>query len=133
MARRLLVPVTLLFLALLLLGSLAPNDSARRDTTSTSLPAPESTPPRSVEATLPGREVRARVGDLVTLTVESETIGGVEVPGFGESEPVAPNAPALFDLLPTQAGRYPVRAVETGKELGVLVVDEDPPEESAED
>ncbi|MEA2177786.1 MAG: hypothetical protein QOG77_1083, partial [Solirubrobacteraceae bacterium] len=26
---------------------------------------------------------------------------------------------------PTEPGRYPVRAVETGSEIGVLVVDED--------
>jgi hypothetical protein len=123
MARRLLIPVTLLFLALLILGSLTPPDSARRDTTSTAVPPPSSTPPRTVEATLPGREVRARVGDLVTLTVESEAPGGVEVPAFGETEPVSPESPALFDFLPTEPGRYPVRAVETGSEIGVLVVD----------
>jgi hypothetical protein len=125
MARRLLVPVTLLFLALLILGSLAPTDSTRRGTPATDLPPADATPPRTVEATLPGREVRARVGDLVTLTVESDTPGGVEVPAFGQLEPVSPEAPARFDLLPTASGRFPVRAVETGSELGMLVVVED--------
>jgi hypothetical protein len=133
MARRLLLPVTLLFLALLILGSLNAPDSARRDTSSTALPPPDPTPPRSVEATLPGPEARARVGDLVTLTVESKTVGGVEVPGFGESEPVAPGAPALFDLLPTEPGRYPVRAVETGTEIGALVVDDAEPDKAEDE
>ena len=130
MARRLLVPVTLVFLVLLILGSLAPTDSTRTGTSTT--PLPPATQTRTVEATLPGRDVRARVGDLVTLTVESETVGGVEVPDFGESEPVAPDSPALFDLLPTEPGRFPVRSVETGAEIGTLVVEEAPAEGGAD-
>jgi heme/copper-type cytochrome/quinol oxidase subunit 2 len=127
MARRLLVPVTLLFLALLVLGALTTPDSTRRDSSSTPLPPPAGDPPRTVEGRLPAGddEIEARVGDLVTLTVESKTVGGVEVPGFGVSEPVAPESPATFDLLPTQAGRFPVRAVETGSQIGVLVVEDE--------
>src|SRR5215217_4448248 len=127
MARRLLVPVTLLFLVLLILGSLT-----RRDTSTTPPPAANGAPPRTVEATLPGRDVRVRVGDHVTLTVESEAVGAVEVPDFGESEAVAPESPALFDLLPTEAGRFVVRSVETGAEMGALVVEEAPDEEPAD-
>jgi hypothetical protein len=129
MARRLLVPVTLLFLVLLILGSLTPTDSTREDTSTTPPPRASGSPPRTVEATLPGREVRARVGDLVTLTVEADEIGGVELPAFGESEPVAPGSPAIFDVLPTEPGRFPVRSAGTGEELGVLVVDEARPSE----
>src|SRR5215208_953385 len=132
MARRLLVPVTLLFLVLLILGSLTPTDSTRRDTSTTPPPAANGAPPRTVEATLPGRDVRVRVGDHVTLTVESEAVGAVEVPDFGESEAVAPESPALFDLLPTEAGRFVVRSVETGAEIGALVVEEAPDEEPAD-
>jgi hypothetical protein len=124
MARRLLVPVTLLFLVLLILGSLAPTDSTREDTTPTPPPPADTPPPRTVEVTLPGQEARAQVGDLVTLTVESDAIGGVSLPDFGETEPVAPGSPALFDVLPTVAGRFPVRDAVTGKQIGVLVVDE---------
>src|SRR5918997_1236484 len=103
MARRLLVPVTVLFLVLLVLGSLGPRDQATRTETTpaTQAPPPEAEPARTVEATLPeDGEVEARVGDLVTLTVESDAIGGVELPDFGESEPVSREAPAIFDLLP---------------------------------
>jgi hypothetical protein len=125
MARRLLVPVTLLFLVLLILGSLTPTDRTSTDTTPTTTPAP-ATRTRTVEATLPGRDVRAGVGDLVSLTVESKTVGGVELPDFGESEPVAPSAPAFFDILPTEAGRFPVVSTESGKEIGTIVVDDAP-------
>jgi len=123
MARRLLVPVTLLFLVLLILGSLAPTDSTNTDTAPAPPPA-DVTPTRTVQATLPGDDVRARVGDLVTITVESQDVGGVEIPAFGQSEPVAPEAPALFDLLPTEPGRFPVRDANTGRQVGVLVVED---------
>jgi hypothetical protein len=125
MARRLLVPVTVLFLVLLVLGSLGPRDQATRTETTpaTQSPPPDAEPARAVDVTLPeGGEVDARVGDLVTLTVESDVIGGVELPDFGESEPVSPEAPAIFDLLPTEAGRFEVVSAETGEEIGALVV-----------
>jgi hypothetical protein len=124
MARRLLVPVSLVFLVLLILGSLAPTDSTRTDTTTTPVPPAGGSPPRTVQATMPPNdEVRARVGDLVNITVESDTPGGVEMPDFGESEPVAPGAPAMFDVLPSEPGRFAVVSTDTGKQLGVLVVE----------
>jgi hypothetical protein len=125
MARRLLLPVSVLFLVLLVLSSLGQQDQAtRNDLATTTGPPPASSTVRTVEATMPAaKEVRAKVGDLVTLTVESEELGGVEIPAFGESEPAAPEAPAIFDVLPTEAGRYPVRSTLTGEELGVLVVE----------
>jgi hypothetical protein len=125
MARRLLLPVSVLFLVLLVLSSLGQQDEAtRNDLATTTGPPPASSTVRTVEATMPAaKEVRAKVGDLVTLTVESEELGGVEIPAFGESEPAAPEAPAIFDVLPTEAGRYPVRSTLTGEELGVLVVE----------
>jgi hypothetical protein len=123
MTRRLLVPVSLVFLVLLILGSLAPSDSTRTDTAPTTAPPAGGPPPHTVEATLPPNdEVQARVGDLVTLTVQSDAPGGVEMPDFGESQPVAPGAPAMFDVLPSAPGRFPVVSTDTGKQLGVLVV-----------
>ena len=126
MARRLLVPVTVLFLVLLVLGSLGPSDQATRPETTPTTQAPRAgaEPARTVELTLPAEgDVEARVGDLVTLTVTSDEIGGVQLPDFGETEPVAPEAPAIFDLLPTEAGRFEVVSAETGEEIGALVVE----------
>jgi hypothetical protein len=130
MARRLLVPVTLLFLVLLILGSLTPTDSTQTDT-STTPPPRDMRPTRTIEATLPGKDVRAQVGDLVNLTVTSDVPGGFERPAFGESAPVAPNAPAMFDVLPTQPGRYVVLAMGSGRQIGALVVDDAPPPEQS--
>jgi hypothetical protein len=126
MARRLLVPVSLLFLVLLILGSLTPSDSTRTDTSTTPAPPSGGSAVRTIEATMPeDDEVRARVGDLVNLTVESDAPGGVELPDFGESEPVAPGAPALFDILPTQPGTFDVVSTDSGKTIGTLVVEDD--------
>jgi hypothetical protein len=125
MARRLLLPVTVLFLVLLVLGSIGADDQAtRKDFATNPGPPPGARTVGTVEATMPAaKEVRARVGDLVTLTVEADEPGGVEIPAFGETEPVGPEAPAVFDILPTEAGRYPVRSTETGAEIGTLVVE----------
>ena len=123
MTRRLLIPVAVLFLVLLL-GSIGANQATRDDLATTPGPPPTARTVGTVEATMPSaKEVRARVGDLVTLTVESDEPGGVEIPAFGESEPVAPQAPAVFDVMPTEAGRYRVQSAETGAEIGELVVE----------
>ena len=125
MARRLLLPVSVLFLVLLVLSSLGQeNQATRSDIATAPGPPPSSRTVGTVEATMPAaEEVRAKVGDLVTLTVESEEPGGVEFPAFGETEPAGPNAPAIFDVMPTEPGRYPVRSTITGEELGELVVE----------
>jgi hypothetical protein len=127
MARRLLVPVTVMFLVLLVLSSLGPSDQATRTDTSPATPGPPpgAEPARTVEVTVPAEDdVEANVGDLVTLTVRSDEVGGVELPDFGESEPVSPEAPAIFDVLPTEPGRFEVLSAETGEEIGALVVEE---------
>ena len=124
MTRRLLLPVTLLFLVLLVLGSIGANQARRENFTTVPGPPPTARTVGTVEATMPAaKEVRAKVGELVTLTVEADEPGGVEFPAFGETEPAAPEAPAVFDVLPTEAGRYPVRSTETGDTIGELVVE----------
>ena len=124
MARRLLVPVSLLFLVLLILGSLAPSDSTRTDTSTTPAPPAGGTPVRTIEATLPeDDEVRARVGDIVNLTVESDTPGGVALPDFGETEPVAPDA-RLLRHPPDAAGDLRRRLHGLREDDGTLVVED---------
>ena len=124
MTRRLLLPVAVLFGVLLVLGSIGANQATRDDLATTPGPPPTTRTVGTVEATMPSaKEVRARVGDLVTITVESDEPGGVEIPAFGQSEPVAPQAPAVFDVMPTEPGRYRVQSTETGAEIGELVVE----------
>ena len=38
---------------------------------------------------------------------------------------MAPGAPALFDILPTQPGTFDVVSTDSGKTIGTLVVEDD--------
>ena len=83
-------------------------------------------PPRAVVsriARLPRDEaVRARVGDLVALTVTSKRPDSVEIPTLGLSEAVAPEAPAQLDFLADRPGRHPVVLSLSGARAGEIVV-----------
>jgi hypothetical protein len=68
---------------------------------------------------------RVRTGAHVILRVSAAAPGNVEIPSLGLLEPVAPRAPAVFDLLASRAGRFTVQHVSlTGEatRLGVLAV-----------
>lgn len=65
--------------------------------------------------------VKAGAGSRLILTVESETGSEVEIGGLGLTGFADSFAPAVFDLiLPTEAGRYPVRA--PGGKPGAVIV-----------
>jgi hypothetical protein len=121
--RRILLPVVLLFLGLLILGSLVPSTRTSSDVTPPATPLTGAQAPRTITAEMPAqRVVRARPGDMVDLTVSSDVAGGVEIAQLGETEPVAPGAPAYFSVLPSQPGTYIVQLSETGAELGRIQV-----------
>jgi hypothetical protein len=121
--RRILIPVVLLFLALLILGSLAPRNDDPDVVTPPATPLTGAQAPRTVVAEMPARKVvRARPGDMVELSVSSESAGGVEIPELGQVEPVAPGAPAVFTVLPSRPGTYLVRLTDSGEELGRIEV-----------
>ena len=119
--------MSLLFLVLLILGSLAPSDSTRTDTSTTPTPPASGTPVRTIEATMPeDDEVRAQVGDLVNLTVESDDARRRRAAGLRrDPSPWRPSAPALFDILPTQPGTFDVVSTDSGKTIGTLVVEDE--------
>jgi hypothetical protein len=121
--RRILLPVILLFLGLLVLGSLAPRDPTTDVSTPPATPLTGAQRPRTIVAAMPQhRVVRARPGDVVELSVSSDRAGGVEIPELGQAEPVAPGSPALFTVLPSLPGTYLVRLTETGEEVGRIEV-----------
>jgi hypothetical protein len=65
-----------------------------------------------------GREVKVvpiRVGDQLALRVKWDRPGLVEIPALGLLEPVAPGAPARFDVLGTDAVSYGVRLLDPGR------------------
>lgn len=62
------------------------------------------------------------VGDQLALTVSSRKTGLLEIPAFGLLEPVAPNAPARFDLLAAEPGNYGIRFVEADRVVARIEV-----------
>jgi hypothetical protein len=56
--------------------------------------------------------VEIGVGDQLELSVVSREQGQLEIPSLGLLEPVAPGAPARFDILATEPASYGIRLVE---------------------
>jgi len=68
------------------------------------------------------RVIELRLGDQLSLRVTSRAPDQVEIPDFGELADVDRDAPARFDLLPFEPGRYAVRLVDAGQVVGRIVV-----------
>jgi len=89
-------------------------------------PAAEGAAASTVVATLPGRDasrpklVRARVGDLLELTVRVSRPDTVELGGLGEVQAADPDTPASFSVVVDRTGRFDVLQLGTGRVLGRL-------------
>jgi hypothetical protein len=68
------------------------------------------------------KTARIELGDQLRLSVMAPFGADVEIPGLGLTGSLTPFAPAQFDLLATRTGRFAVRAVETGRLVGTLLV-----------
>jgi hypothetical protein len=66
--------------------------------------------------------VRVELGDQLALRVVSEGAGQVEIAALGELADVDAGAPARFDLLPSERGRYRVRMLEPSRTIGWIEV-----------
>ena len=66
--------------------------------------------------------VSIRLGDQLSLQVTSLVSDQVEIPALGELADVDRDAPARFDLLPFETGRYSVRLVDAKQKVGRIVV-----------
>lgn len=145
-ARRLIAILLVLLFLSSLAAALAPvsqtGKSASSSTTDTSTDAaasPTLPPETSGEApTLINQSIdtalekppliRASIGDQLQLKVTSQETGTVELVHIGPTEDVGPQQPALFDVLLRDPGTYPVRFLETGREIAKIVVTATQPE-----
>jgi hypothetical protein len=128
-ARRLLIVMLVLLGVSTVAAALVPveRDAGSDDTTTTSTPTTKRPTgrlvPKAIHAGAPEPQtVRVEVGDQLQLEVTSKSAHQVEIPRLGELEDVDPDAPARFDLLLFDRGRFPVRLVEVERKIGEIVV-----------
>jgi hypothetical protein len=70
----------------------------------------------------PPKTVRIERGDELQLGVGARFGDDIEIPGLGRTAAVTPSAPAEFDLFAARIGTFPVRAVDSGRLAGRLLV-----------
>ncbi len=66
--------------------------------------------------------VPMEVGEQLQLIVRSERADQLEIPALGLLEPVAPGAPARFDILAEAPGNYGMRFVEADRVVARIEV-----------
>jgi hypothetical protein len=132
-ARRLVILMLVLLGVSTIAAALVPvdRDAGTDETTTTTTSTPAEKRDDSGGKLVPGfidaasrkpEVVRIELGDQLALRVTSRRNAEVEIPRIGELEDVGPDAPARFDLLPFEAGRYAVRLVEPRRTIGRIEV-----------
>jgi hypothetical protein len=129
--RRLLALAAALILAVVLLLDVLsdenPPDPPRTAPGRSAGPRPVPGPPSTVVASIPAvvdrpRPVRARVGDVVRLSVAATRPDSVTIQGYDRVEPVDPDTPARFSFLAERPGEFEIRLTSSGRIVGVLLV-----------
>lgn len=121
--RRFLLLAALLVLATSVLTAVVPRGEDR-GSGSTAEPLPATQPAPVVHGTLPGdKEVRARLGDVVALTVSAPAADVVEVPTLGVEQPVDSGVPAQLVFVADRPGRFRVILREAAEPIGTLQID----------
>jgi hypothetical protein len=136
LGRRLLVVFAVLLGLTALATSLAPRPTARDGAgtqpaaTPTRTPVPErsESASRRIERTIsadagrPRARVRARAGDVLSLTVRGDVLDGVQIPALGKLEPIEPGSPARFEMLLDTPGEYRVSLLDAKRAVGTIEV-----------
>ena len=136
LGRRLLVLFAVLLGLTALVTSLAPRPTANRSgtlqpspsPTTTPSPAPAATESTRIEKTIsadpgePRARIKARVGDILALTVDGDVLDGVEIAELGKLEPVEPGSPARFEVLLERRGELRVSLVDAERVIGLVEV-----------
>jgi hypothetical protein len=117
--RRFLLFAVLLLVAASLVSAMQPRSERGSDPPSEPLPARSLA--SEVRASLPKDEVvRARVGDVVRLTVSAPASDTVELSDLGLEQPVDPELPAELVFVADRPGRFAVRLHNAAETVGTL-------------
>ena len=130
--RALLLFAIVLGLAAVVASLSSPGDrrDARKSTPVAPTPRPGSAPAGPLKVRFDAGAApaihRVPAGQAATVVVESSLPGTIDLEGLGLTAPVAPFAPASFEVLATRPARHEVRLTAAGEErsrsVGVLVV-----------
>jgi hypothetical protein len=139
--RRLLTVMLFLLVGLLVASVLAPPPERRgaagsqTQTTTPATTATQATPPgderperspvpAGVDGVLPrDRTVSARPGQVIDLRVTATRAVTIEIPSLGALAPASPGTPAQFIVAFDRSGRYAVRDLDSGEDVGAVIVD----------
>jgi hypothetical protein len=126
LARRLLFALAVLMALTALAAGLAPRQTPSGEgETATSTPSGEAAP-EPVEATLDaqseGQRVRARVGQIVRIVVNSAELDSVSLAEVG-TKTAEPDSPARFELLAEVPGSYGIDLLEAERRIGTLEIE----------
>jgi hypothetical protein len=134
LSRRLLVLFAVLLGLTALVTSVAPRPSGLRPglaqptPEAMATPAPTQTSSRRIVKTISADEgrsrtrIRARVGDVLALTVRGDMLDSVEIDQIGEVKPIEPGSPAHFEALLDHRGELRISLVDAARLVGVVDV-----------
>jgi hypothetical protein len=136
LGRRLLVLFAVLLGLTALVTSLAPRPTTTRPGIVQQTPAPSATPSpelpatasRRIEQTIsadpghPRTRIKARVGDVLALSVRGDVLDGVQIEELGKLEPIEPGSPARFEVLLDRRGELRVSLVDAERLIGLVDV-----------
>ena len=124
-ARRLLIILAVLLGLTAIAAGVAPRQALDPDPPPPVAAAP--TPPpahgnvqKTLDAQSTGQRVDAKVGQLLTITVNSDTLETVSLDQYGD-QTAEPDSPAMFELLADAPGSYPI-TLDDGQEIGTLEI-----------
>jgi hypothetical protein len=134
LGRRLVILVAVLMGLTALAASVAPPPAEQRRQ-GRQTPTPSPTPstststagdPNELSLTLEvgakSHELHAVVGDSIRLEVTAGVADSVVIDGLDAVEAVAPDSPAEFELFADRPGTYPISLLDSGREVGELVI-----------
>ncbi|MDX6354627.1 MAG: hypothetical protein QOF98_1530 [Streptomyces sp.] len=133
LARRMLMFVAVLFAITALAAAFAPPPPRTASSAPSIAPAAPANRSQTVNRTLDvdtdaPPPIIVRQGDLLHLEVRGAELDSVELQGLAGVRPLGPQAVAVFDVLTTKSGLYPVVLTSTGKPVATIDVTPPPRE-----
>lgn len=127
LARRLLVFALAMLVVMSLASALAPPPRTTvpepEGSPSPSAPEPTGNVEHTIEAGAPAPPtVLVQAGDRLTLTVESDEAGAVQLHDLGTLRAIASGAPVVFDVLTYEPGTHPVVLMAADGERTIATV-----------